>query len=640
MHKSSMTARENTITDPLIMRHDEMSQKFLDDAITGGQLDMAKAILFCLFKPPELMDTNNRYTIIYDPDDHKTYHWNNKTLLWQEPDKSKQENDLSIISFDNIIWRYNRMCDILVNQIKESDNVLMVETANVNANANAKIRDIRKLLEKLQFRSNRVSIWKDVLDRAVLSFSTCRDKVSAELPLNDGTLFNIFTHEIRRRNIMDLYTFTLEAHIVNDIKSIKPDDNSSTAHKVVWKFFFELMSEDEEMTIFLITTLAIYISGDVRDQSFMIMVGDSNNGKSLLLSLLQWLLSKSASPGATGIFIDSGSKEFANSHTSHLSMLAGLRLAYLSESKCNRVLSANTIKQITAGDSIASREAYTSKFTQLSTLCHLILSGQFCPQMDIHDQGICKRARIIHFKSWFRPEGTNISYANPNALKIYDEDKHLASILMSPDCCNAILTIFSIAAYGYYHNNYKYHIPQRVIDAVSPSNHDSFKYSKFIDDVCVVDPQALIKTSELHKYYVEYMSCTNTSCDSSRAFRSIMKQRFMPQRSTGGYCYYFGITVDCDLLERYKDVNANKRFVIRRPNNNSLSYTPRQNFTTEKSPSVSNHIIPLPSKQVMPVSDLLSSDQNNQIMNTMILSPEKRIQSVFPSQNNRSSVGK
>jgi len=323
----------------------------------------------------------------------------------------------------------------------------------------------------------------------------------------------------------------------------------------MWTFFYELMSEDEEITIFLITILAIFTSGDIRDQSFLIIIGESNNGKSLLIKLLSWLLGSTSSEVPPGVFFTSFIQEAANDHTSHLDTLKELRIGHLVETNPGRILSSDNIKKITAGETIRNRPAFERKFQHMITSCHLILASQHLPQMDISDQGMMKRARVVNFRSWFKPK--NPTNSNPNALKIYEEDKKLEEHLNTPECLDALFTMFSIAAHQYYVNKYEYHISQQVHDNLKNYSEDSFVYADFIEELCIVcDPKTTkILSKELHEYYMKGHG------DNNKIFKKNMERRFRYGKSTGGNYYYHGINIDVKKLNmfnsRVSDLNYN-----------------------------------------------------------------------------------
>lgn len=303
------------------------------------------------------------------------------------------------------------------------------------------------------------------------------------------------------------------------------------------------MSHNEEKTLFLIKRLAIFISGNLLDQSYMIWIGDSNNGKSLLLKFLKWLLGDVCSPAAEGVFLDSGAKQTANSHTSHLCGLKGLRVAYLSETKPGGVISSANVKAITGGDEIATRAAYDRISVKFQALCHLILSTQHLPIMDTNDQGMLKRTLVVNFTTFFRPR--EATFTNPNSILTIDEDRTMERRIMAPDVCNTILTMFLLAAREYYLNDYTCTVPQEVKDTLLNYADAAFPYSDFVSNVCIVHHDRFINSARMHEYYQLYY---NNRGDSAKTFVGKMTKKFTRRRRGHGgeYCY---IGIDIDLLK-------------------------------------------------------------------------------------------
>jgi P4 family phage/plasmid primase-like protien len=525
--------------NPAIVRHRDQGMILLEKALSGYHTDIANAILFYCFKPIEIMDIPDCYSIIYDTDTSEIYLWNLEQLLWKPHDHLIQGSHPKIRAFDDIIGRYTDIRSLFIKQIKESDNDSFKNESDL------KIKKITSLIGKLKTRQYKESVWKEVLEQVEIKFSTYCDKVSANLPLNNGTLFNIFTYESRLRTPKDFYTFTINAHITDTVTSIKPNEGSSEDHKFAWKFFYDLMSHDEEKTLFLIKRLAIFISGNLLDQSYMIWIGDSNNGKSLLLKFLRWLLGDSCGPAAEGVFLDSGAKQPANAHTSHLCALKGLRIAYLSETKPGGVISSANIKAITGGDDIKTRAAYDRISNNFQAFCHLILATQHLPIMNTNDEGMLKRTLVINFRTWFRPR--DCTFYNPNSILTIDEDRTMESKLKTNGVANAILTMMSLAAHEYYINNYTCTIPQEIKTSLSTYAEASFPYSDFISEVCILDPGRYINSARMHEFYQAYC---NGRGDSNKTFVNKMTKKFTRQRRghDSGYCY-IGIDIDISRLQ-------------------------------------------------------------------------------------------
>lgn len=275
-----------------------------------------------------------------------------------------------------MIYRYEEERRILSNQVRESHDDVF------KSNSEITIKRITQLIGKLKTVAFKASLWTECREIISRNFLAKCDRVSNELPLNDGTLYNIFTGESRIRTVNDYYTFCVQGHINPEINSIKPDippdldKNGYNPHQMMWRFFYELLSEDEEMTIFFLTSLAIFISGDITDQSFMCCYGDADNAKSDLLKLLVWLFGDSVIPSSDGMFLESGAKQSANTHTSHYDAIKNACLVYVDETKQGGVISTEIIKKITAGVQLANRAPHAKETINFKPTCHVMIVTQ------------------------------------------------------------------------------------------------------------------------------------------------------------------------------------------------------------------------------------------------------------------------
>lgn len=274
-----------------------------DKALTLNHRDVAGLALDTCFKIKE------GYSILFNTNDQKVYSWNEKELLWT---CVKEEYHLRRSCFDNIV---NKCSEIMLNLISEA-NILEGDAKNELL---LKIDRITRLISRLGTVSFKSSVWKELNEQV----STKSMNAVYELPLNDGSMFNIFTHERRTRTLNDHYTYTLNASITDSVKSVAPDETSTDTHKQIWSFLSFLMNGDEDMVLFLIKTLGIYIGGNMDDHSFLILTGKSEYNKEILLSWMKWILNFSCmrcppellfGPPYPGL----ASREFANVLTHRL----------------------------------------------------------------------------------------------------------------------------------------------------------------------------------------------------------------------------------------------------------------------------------------------------------------------------------
>lgn len=547
-------------------RHCDIGMRKFEISMTGYPDDVARAIIFVLYVNPEDvpygysaddLTTVLKYNMIKDIKTGYYYTWDITTRIWKLFEQKTAGSHPKTRAFNEFIERYISFRTVLANAVHESNDEAF------KANSSITIKKITTLIGKLKKPSYKDSVWKFVDESLSVDFYSFCNPISQELPLSDGKLYHIFTKESRLRTQTDYFTYCFNARCNEEITSIKPSDDilnsidpemKSNPHRLAWEFIHDLMSHDEEKTLFLIKRLGIFLSGNLFDQSYMIWVGDANNGKSVLLRYLSWILGECCGPAAPGVFLDTGSKEAANAHTAHLCALKGLRLAYLCETKPGGVISSANVKAITGGDDIKTREAYDKISKNFVALCHLILATQHLPIIDTNDQGMLKRTLVVPFRTFYQPPGS--TYTNPNSILTIPEKKdYLDKVLKTPAVADAFLTMLMLSAHEYYSDNYTAFIPQQVKLSLTNYAEASFAYSDFISEVCVLGgPEVFINSARMYEYYSAYY---NGKCDSSKVFVGRMTKRFNRQRKgTGGEFSYIGVDVD---VKKLQDVIARRR---------------------------------------------------------------------------------
>lgn len=190
------------MTDQAALRYRDECISLLEKALSAYHTDVAKALLFCCFKSPEIMDIPDCYGIICDINASDIYLWDYKDLLWKCHDHSTQGSHPKVTSFNIIIERYVNMRKLLVQQIHESSDAFFKKKSE------RMIGRITALIGKLNTNSYKYNVWGEVLELIQVKFSSYCDKVSTYLPLNDGTLYNKLTGESKRRDPRDYYTVT------------------------------------------------------------------------------------------------------------------------------------------------------------------------------------------------------------------------------------------------------------------------------------------------------------------------------------------------------------------------------------------------------------------------------------------------
>jgi putative DNA primase/helicase len=128
--------------------------------------------------------------------------------------------------------------------------------------------------------------------------------------------------------------------------------------------------------------------------------GGGSNGKSTLKDMIARVLGDFYGIMSRKVIIDGGSKENANSHTSHLTPLKGLRVGICDEIRENDKLNVEIMKQLASGESIKVRQLGKEE-----SKIDLILKGIVClndiPRFDGGDQAIVDRLCCVPFDCRF-----------------------------------------------------------------------------------------------------------------------------------------------------------------------------------------------------------------------------------------------
>lgn len=197
-------------------------------------------------------------------------------------------------------------------------------------------------------------------------------------------------------------------------------------------------ASDDEVAAFT-TILAIYISGECRDKTFLILSGSGNNGKSLLLDVMKSLLGSRRGyiEGSSDIFQKTG----PGAATPALGRIfGGRRLVGIREASTHSgVFNGDLIKNLTGNESVTYRNLY-SDYTDAEMTAHFILvSNATNFTFDKYDDALGRRLRClelpVRFEDFTAREWTQEEHGSKNILPI---DSELASWMVGPEARNAL----------------------------------------------------------------------------------------------------------------------------------------------------------------------------------------------------------
>lgn len=360
------------------------------------------------------------------------------------------------------------------------------------------------------------------------------------LNLNNGTL--------------DLRTGALRPHSPDDlITKLAPVDYDPAAVCPRWESFIgeimepgdgEELGRDtgkararEQKAQFLQRYLGYCLSGDTREESFLVMYGPtSRNGKSVCVEVVRAVLGDYAHTAQAETLMVTNRKD-SRGPSEDVARLAGARMVSVGELPQGGKLDASVVKQLTGRDTVTARFLNQNSFEyvpQFKLLLHTNHLPQ-CSDLSVFDSG---RVLVLPFSRHFAE---------------HEQDKGLKDEFRKPENLSAVLNWLLRGLAEYRDNGLA--PPAAVRAAVSAYRKDSDKISRFVDDVLSENADAEVRTSHLYDAYRTWCRCNGHLVESNRTFlrglerAGLTTQRKRPRdNSCGVTTVLLGYELDMDYV--------------------------------------------------------------------------------------------
>ena len=204
-----------------------------------------------------------------------------------------------------------------------------------------------------------------------------------------------------KNGVVDLVTGEFRKALPKDFLRRQCDVNfEADAQCPRWeKFINEVTKGDTELAEFLRRAVGYTLFGHTRAQKFFVLEGKGSNGKGVFLRVLTSLLGQYATELAPNL-VTSAYSGNANSPTSALVRLKGIRLAIVTELPNKRGFDTAFVKQFSGGDSITARANYGEQFT-FKPEGKLWISTNDMPDIAASDYAMWRRIMPIPFRASF-----------------------------------------------------------------------------------------------------------------------------------------------------------------------------------------------------------------------------------------------
>jgi P4 family phage/plasmid primase-like protien len=282
---------------------------------------------------------------------------------------------------------YKRLEELTEEQIKNKEGELI----------HAKIKKVQKLYLNVNSAPFCGHVCKFIIDFGVdKDFeSKVINKTPHELPIKGGKVIDLKTLEIRERTQEDFWSFECNVDFLG-----RDSDLSS-----VEKFFDSICLGSKDLIDYHKRMWGYMLSGNITDRSIHILWGDGKNGKSSIIGIVRKILGKFQ----CALSEDFMMKKTSKGATDDLMPLMSARLGILPESDKEEELNSKRVKTMTGNDVINARHLYGHS-VQFETQCKPIWATNFKPIINIQDQAILDRIKLVPFSATFEKTAENTKY--------------------------------------------------------------------------------------------------------------------------------------------------------------------------------------------------------------------------------------
>jgi len=333
----------------------------------------------------------------------------------------------------------------------------------------------------------------------------------------DRCLFNVLNGTI------DLKTGRIRAHRKKDlITKIAPVVFDENADCPKWKKFLNTIFEGKtDLINYFQKIIGMSLTGDITEKVFFIFFGPTSTGKSTSINVI----------GSTmgDYWVNVQPEAFlryhnGNSSTSYLARLKGARFITTSEPEKGKILKESLIKQLTGDDKVTARFLYR-EFFDFYAEGKVFFVTNHKPVIQGTDDAIWERVRLIPF-----------FVSIPEADRIKGYAKELQTEL--PGILNwAIEGCLAWQKEGL-------GLPEEVKAVTGDYRNEMDFVRGFLDDVCIIDPDADIPVGRLYTAYESWRILTHEKVLSKKAFGKIMEEKGFQQKRDQNCRYWIGVRLN------------------------------------------------------------------------------------------------
>lgn len=234
----------------------------------------------------------------------------------------------------------------------------------------------------------------------------------------ENGVYDLDAMEFRAGRPEDYVSFSTGNPFVSTIQTAATTDGFSPESIVAAiEAYFDQVFPKPHMKRYVLTLLASFLHGGIREERFHIWTGSGANSKSACIDLFERSFGDYCCKLPVTLLTQK--RAASNAATSELARTRGKRCATLQEPSEDERLNVGLMKELTGGDKIQARLIYREPI-EFKPQFKMILTCNTLPAVPSDDGGTWRRIRVVEFTSRFC-EHPNV--ANPNEFRA---DPHLA----------------------------------------------------------------------------------------------------------------------------------------------------------------------------------------------------------------------
>jgi putative DNA primase/helicase len=281
--------------------------------------------------------------------------------------------------------------------------------------------------------------------------------------------------------VIDLRTGELKPHDPTSYNSkIASEEYNPDANAPVFTDFINsVFNYDIELISFMQRFLGYCLTGDTREQQFVIATGSGSNGKGTLLNLILDIMGDYAITTPTDTICKKNTEKISND----IARLSAARFVLMSETERGKRFDEALVKKMTGQDRMSARFLYKEDF-EFTPQFKLCLMTNDKPQAHADDAALWRRIQLVPFTQKF--EGAKADYELSDKLRTKEEKAGILNWMVK-GCLEWQRT--------------RLNPPESVKQATNDYRNESDTFQDWLDECCLIENDAVATSAELYQNF-------------------------------------------------------------------------------------------------------------------------------------------